>query len=160
MSTLSVDTITGKSTSTNLTIGSTPVVSASANSLTIRGEGSTQTSIQQGLAKAFISFDGVGTAAEEDTFNASLVTDHGTGQYTLGITNAMANVNYIVTCETGQDNANIALGGWFYGVECASGSGSVPVSKTTSQVQTKSSDTQGTQRDIENGGAVFYGDLA
>ena len=118
------------------------------------------TNLQQGLAKAFISFDGVGTAAAEDTFNSSLVTDHGTGQYTLGVTNNMASVNYIVTCETGQDNANIALGGWFYGVEAASGSGSVPVSKTTSQVQTKSSDTQGTQRDIENGGAVFHGDLA
>ena len=160
MSTIVTDTITGKSTATTITIGSTPVVSASANSMTIRGEGSNQTSIQQGLAKAFISFDGVGTSAAEDTFNSSLVTDHGTGQYTLGVTNNMASVNYIVTCETGQDNANIALGGWFYGVEAASGSGSVPVSKTTSQVQTKSSDTQGTQRDIENGGAVFHGDLA
>jgi len=39
MSTLSVDAITGKSTATTITIGSTPVVSASANSLTIRGEG-------------------------------------------------------------------------------------------------------------------------
>ena len=132
-----------------------------AGSIAVTAEGnSTTTNLQQGLAKAFISFDGVGTSVAEDTFNASLVTDHGTGQYTLGITSAMANVNYIVTCETGQDNANVALGGWWYGVECASGSGSVPVSKTTTRTQTKSSDTQGTQRDIENGGAVFHGDLA
>ena len=54
MSTLSVDAITGKSTSTNITIGSTPVVSASANSMTIRGEGTAQTSIQQGLAKGLV----------------------------------------------------------------------------------------------------------
>jgi hypothetical protein len=51
MSTVVLDTITGKSTATTITIGSTPVVSASANSMTIRGEGSAQTSIQQGLAK-------------------------------------------------------------------------------------------------------------
>ena len=51
MSTVILDTITGKSTATTITIGSTPVVSASANSMTIRGEGSAQTSIQQGLAK-------------------------------------------------------------------------------------------------------------
>ena len=53
MSTLVVDTLTGKSTATTLTIGSTPVVSASANSLTIRGEGSAQTSVQQGLCKVW-----------------------------------------------------------------------------------------------------------
>ena len=138
----------------------TSMIISNTGQVTIQGEGSNTTNLQQGLAKAFISFDGVGTSAEEDTFNSSLVTDHGTGQYTLGVTNNMASVNYIVTCETGQDNSNIALGGWWYGVECASGSGSVPVSKTTSQVQTKSSDTQGTQRDIENAGAVFHGDLA
>jgi len=160
MSTVILDTITGKSTATTITIGSTPVVSASANSMTIRGEGSTQTSIQQGLAKAWISFDGVGTSAEEDTFNSSLVTDIGTGNYVLGVTNNMASVNYIVTCESGLDNANINLGAWMHGVECASGSANVPVTKTTSQVRTKTGDIGGTQRDIENGGVLFHGDLA
>ena len=53
MSEVILDTITGKSTATTITIGSTPVVSASANSMTIRGEGSNQTSIQQGLAKCW-----------------------------------------------------------------------------------------------------------
>ena len=132
-----------------------------AGSISVTGEGnSTTTNLQQGLCKAFISFDGVGTSAAEDTFNSSLITDHGTGNYTLGVTNNMASVNYIVTCESGLDNANINLGAWMYGVECASGSGNVPVSKTTSQVQTKTGDTGGTQRDIENGGVLFHGDLA
>ena len=54
MSTLVTNTITGLSTAANITIGSTPVVSASANSLTIRGEGSAQTSVQQGLAKCWV----------------------------------------------------------------------------------------------------------
>ena len=79
----------------------TSMIISNTGQVTIQGEGSNTTNLQQGLAKAFISFDGVGTSAEEDTFNSSLVTDHGTGQYTLGVTNNMASVNYIVTCETG-----------------------------------------------------------
>jgi len=131
-----------------------------AGSITVQGEGTATTNLQQGLAKAWISFDGVGTSVSEDTFNSSLVTDIGTGNYVLGVTNNMASVNYIVTCESGLDNANINLGAWMFGVECASGSANVPVSKTTSQVRTKTGDIGGTQRDIENGGVLFHGDLA
>ena len=74
MSTIVTDTITGKSTATTITIGSTPVVSASANSLTIRGEGSNQTSIQQGLAKAWINKSANGTTIN-DSFNVSALDD-------------------------------------------------------------------------------------
>ncbi len=89
MSTIVIDTITGKSTATTITIGSTPVVSASANSLTIRGEGSNQTSIQQGLAKAWVgSLDT--NAAEEDKFNFTSFTDNGDGDNTCNFTNNMA----------------------------------------------------------------------
>ena len=87
MSTVILDTITGKSTATTITIGSTPVVSASANSMTIRGEGSAQTSIQQGLAKAWCHIDGDGTASILDSFNGSSMTDNGTGDYTFTIDN-------------------------------------------------------------------------
>ena len=104
MSTVILDTITGKSTATTITIGSTPVVSASANSMTIRGEGSAQTSIQQGLAKAWINFNGTGTIAERDSFNNASITDNGTGDYTVTITSAMANVNYAHVGTAGQGN--------------------------------------------------------
>ncbi len=80
MSTVVLDTITGKSTATTITIGSTPVVSASANSMTIRGEGSNQTSIQQGLAKAF--FYRADGASIIDSFNVSSLTDTASGQQT------------------------------------------------------------------------------
>ncbi len=59
MSTIVTDTLQGKTTATSITlptttnIGSTPLVSASAGSMTIRGEGSAVTNIQQGLAKAW-----------------------------------------------------------------------------------------------------------
>ena len=81
MSEVILDTITGKSTATTITIGSTPVVSASANSMTIRGEGSAQTSIQQGLAKAWFTMDGTGTIGIVDSFNIGGITDVGTGDY-------------------------------------------------------------------------------
>ena len=97
MSTVILDTITGKSTATTITIGSTPVVSASANSMTIRGEGTAQTSIQQGLAKCWIQFNGSGTIATNDSFNVSGMTDRGTGIYTVTIANDMANDDYAVS---------------------------------------------------------------
>ena len=94
MSTVILDTITGKSTATTITIGSTPVVSASANSMTIRGEGSAQTSIQQGLAKAWTF---TADNAVTDSFNTSALTDHGTGDYSFTITSAMSNDDFSVT---------------------------------------------------------------
>ena len=92
MSTIIIDTITGKSTATTVTIGSTPVVSASANSMTIRGEGTAQTSIQQGLAKAWVNHD---QATVNDSFNVGSVTDNGTGDSGHNFTNNMANIHYV-----------------------------------------------------------------
>ena len=94
MSTVVLDTITGKSTATTITIGSTPVVSASANSMTIRGEGSNQTSIQQGLAKCWVF--ATNSASLTDSFNIASGTDNGTGDYTYAITNDMGNDDYAI----------------------------------------------------------------
>jgi hypothetical protein len=104
MSTVVLDTITGKSTATTITIGSTPVVSASANSMTIRGEGTAQTSIQQGLAKAWIHLKGADTFANVDSLNVSGVTDNGTGDYTITINNDMGSNTYSVTGLSKQDS--------------------------------------------------------
>ena len=94
MSTVILDTITGKSTATTITIGSTPVVSASANSMTIRGEGSNQTSIQQGLCKFFSNIIGTSTISTRDSFNQSSIADRGTGDYDFFFTNSMGNDDY------------------------------------------------------------------
>ena len=94
MSTVVLDTITGKSTATTITIGSTPVVSASANSMTIRGEGSAQTSIQQGLAKCWAEVNMPGTPAILDSFNYSSIRDDAQGRTTMFINNDMNNAFY------------------------------------------------------------------
>jgi len=97
MSTLVTNTITGLSTAANITLGSTPVVSASANSLTVRGEGSNQTSIQQGLAKSWINFNGTSTVAVGDSFNVGSLVDRGTSLYTQNFTASMANAVFAGT---------------------------------------------------------------
>ena len=95
MSTIVTDTITGKSTATTITIGSTPVVSASANSMTIRGEGSAQTSIQQGLAKTFgVVTNSGGTSTLQDSFNLTSITDGAAGITTFTFANDFASANY------------------------------------------------------------------
>ena len=66
-----------------------------AGSILVTGEGnSTTTNLQQGLAKAWAAFDGSGTVEIDDSNNIASMTDNGTGDYTLTITNDMANANY------------------------------------------------------------------
>ena len=107
MSTVILDTITGKSTATTITIGSTPVVSASANSMTIRGEGLAQTSIQQGLAKAWVNFNGEGTIASRDSFNVGSLTDVATGTYNITFSNNLGDADYVTTGGGGDTNASL-----------------------------------------------------
>ena len=79
MSTLNVDALVGNT---------------SANAITVRGEGTATTSLQQGLAKAwaFKFSDGSGFG---DSFNMSSIDDDGTGDYGLNYTNAFNNTSYV-----------------------------------------------------------------
>ena len=156
MSTLSVDTITGKSTSTNLTIGSTPVVSASANSLTIRGEGSNQTSIQQGLAKAWVTNeteDGTNTAL--DSFNFSTQQDNGNGDFTITFATNFANIHY---CTSGTSSPNGTTNPYFLNPN-RNGSSGVYVAPTTSTKRYNTT-VSNSADDSEHAYLVEHGDLA
>ena len=79
MSTLNVDALVGNT---------------SANAITVRGEGSATTSLQQGLAKAWINFTGISTTAARDSINISGLTDVATAKTTVAYTNNMGNTNY------------------------------------------------------------------
>ena len=69
----------------------------SAGVMTVVGEGgSTTTSLQQGLIKAWVNFNGTSTIAERDSFNVSGLVDNGTGSYNVTIANDMANANFSV----------------------------------------------------------------
>ena len=82
MSTLVIDTIQGKTT---------------AGSVNVRGEGSNNTNLQQGLCKAWnhINDADAGTIVQGDSFNMSSAIDNGTGRFRFPFTNNMANANYV-----------------------------------------------------------------
>ena len=91
MSTLKTNTLTG---------------TTSAGSILVTGEGgSTTTNLQQGLAKVWCNFNGT-TGASNDTFNVSGMTDEGTGEHTIGISNDFSNALYSATATGSESNTN------------------------------------------------------
>ena len=92
MSTLVIDTIQGKTT---------------AGSVNVRGEGSNNTNLQQGLAKAWINFKGTDTVTVNDSFNHSSLTDHGNGHFQNTLATALGNANYSITAMCGR-SPNVA----------------------------------------------------
>ena len=85
---------------------STKLTMNSTGQTTIVGEGgTTTTSVQQGLAKAWVSFNGTGTIAQRDSFNVSSLNDDGTGKYDFVYTNNMSSQNYApAICGAFDDN--------------------------------------------------------
>jgi hypothetical protein len=160
MSTLVTNTITGLSTAANITIGSTPVVSASANSLTIRGEGSAQTSIQQGLAKSWINFNGTGTIAARDSFNHSSLTDVSAGNHTVTMASAMGNVNYSFTGGVAESNASSASRVVNFGSNFDSGTLDPNFTTTAYSVNTFFCNSDGQEFDVTFISNQIFGDLA
>ena len=72
------------------------------------GNASTSEQINQGRAKAWISFDGEGTIAINDSFNISSIADNATGEYTVTLSTAMSNANYsiVLGCKSRLSNRN------------------------------------------------------
>ena len=85
---LNVDTIVDKAGS-----GGTNVKMANTSTYVSDGGSVTQNTVQ-GLAKAWVNFNGTGTIATSDSFNHSSLTDHATGQYSNTISSAMGNITY------------------------------------------------------------------
>tara|TARA_B100000003_G_C10674838_1_gene268579 strand:+ start:139 stop:549 length:411 start_codon:yes stop_codon:yes gene_type:complete len=80
MSTLVINTIQGKTT---------------AGSVNVRGEGSNNTNLQNGLCKAWVRTYAAAVNVV-DSFNMSSVTDSAVGKYAPQINNNMANGDYAV----------------------------------------------------------------
>ena len=77
--TVKIDTIKGKTT---------------AGSVTVQGEGTATTNLQQGLAKMFIDANQSSTQAINDSFNVSSISDTGTGLTEATLTNPHSTVHY------------------------------------------------------------------
>ena len=130
---LSVDTIQGVS---------------QAGNITIQGEGTAETNLQQGLAKFWVNFDGTGTIAARDSFNLSSLTDNGTGDYTATFTNAMGNANHAPQ-GVGQNSASTDFG-LIYN----------PFSVATGNTQMKYVNNDAAARDSAQNHVLTNGDLA
>mgnify|MGYP001232770823 CR=1 FL=1 len=146
MSTLVIDTIQGKTT---------------AGSVNVRGEGSNNTNLQQGLAKLWINYNGTGTIAARDSFNAGTLTDHGTGEYTVAHTTSMASANYVTSTEGTYADGNTNYKNDFAIVN-PSRSVSTPLTTgATRMTNTARTATSGaTVYDTPNAFFAIFGDLA
>ena len=122
---------------------------STAGSILVTGEGnSTTTNLQQGLAKAWTNIQYNSSAPEIlDSFNASSVADTTAGEYTVTLSNSMANSNY--ACVSNQQD---------FAVEHQS-----PSLSTTTYAIRLISDATGARADIGNGTnsfTIIAGDLA
>jgi len=94
MATLKTNTLTGTST---------------AGSIAVTGEGnSTTTNLQQGLVKCWAKFDGEGTVAINDSFNVGGLTDNGSGDYSITITNDFASVSYAAVTDNESHSGHVS----------------------------------------------------
>ena len=72
----------------------TSMIISNAGQVTVQGEGTATTNLQQGLCKVWAQTDGTGTVSNRDSLNITTLTDNGTGDYTQTFTNAMNNNDY------------------------------------------------------------------
>ena len=146
MSEIFVDTIrkTGGSAGTDIRIKNTSVYESD-------GGTSVTQNLVQGLAKQWIDFNGTSTVAIVDSFNSASISDEGTGDYRVNLTNAMRAQEGCINTGTGQNR-----------------DGSSPTDNnlyvnfsSTSQILIKCRDTdQGTDEDSEMVCTSVNGDLA
>ena len=87
-----------------------------------------------GLAKAWVNFNGTGTVAIRASLNVTSITDNGTGDYTINFTTAFADANYVTvgSCD------RVANGGeGILGLYAVNSSGAlVPPTTTAARVTT------------------------
>ena len=118
-----------------------------AGSISVTGEGSSPTNLQQGLAKIWANVDQDSSTAIRDSLNTSGIVDNATGRHTISFTTSMGNTEY-------------AYGGMIEsaGVVCLYSS----AGKLTGSVILTTRDATGSagEYDYDDCGTVFHGDLA
>ena len=119
-----------------------------AGSITVQGENTNTTNLQQGLNKAWSNILYTSSAPGiQDSFNASSVADTTAGEYTVTLSNNMANSNY--ACVSNQQD---------FAVEHQS-----PSLSTTTYAIRLVADATGARADIGDGTnsfTIIAGDLA
>ena len=104
--------------------------------------------VMEGSAKAWVNFNGEGTAAIRDSFNVSALVDSGTGNYYYNTTNNLATASYARLVSAG-DSGN----------RRAADTGAA-ASNTTSAVIVITEDFAGSLADVDDANGQVNGDLA
>jgi len=134
---LNVDTIKGKSTE---------------GSITIQGEGSATTNLQQGLVKCFSALaHESGTPTAKDTFNVSTYTDSNTGAVKVHYTNNMSVTIHCVTALANYRSGSAQFKHITYNNNTAF---------TTASHELVSGEGSFSLKDAENMSSIVAGDLA
>ena len=106
MSTIKVDTYLTRGGASEIAIDKIKGVTAAGSMLVVAEGGTNTTNLQQGLCKAWACWQGDQFTTTLDSFNSSGGTDNAAGDYTLTITNDMANVNYSQVDTHGEGTSN------------------------------------------------------
>ena len=136
---ISLDASTGNIT-LNKNLGGT--------SITIQGENTNTTNLQQGLAKAWANYHAPDPANIRDDFNITTLTDNGTGYFTLTLTNSMNNNDYSRVA-AGGENADTG-GNRVVGLRLPS----------TGSFNLATFNTGGSASDVQDTCVAIFGDLA
>ena len=117
--------------------------------------------VANGSAKAYVQFDGdAGTPAANKSLNHSSITDNGTGDYSVTVSNAFDGVDYGVVITGGRSGDGAANNGGDMSLDTGSG-GTAPTSTTTRMNSWRNTNTSAeSANDVPNITEVRYGDLA
>ena len=147
MSTIFADKFKNTSGGNNVKINQLSGIDT-AGSITVQGEGTATTNVQQGLAKALWTYDNAGSL--QASFNIASVTDSGTGNYVTVFTNNFSNALYVT--------AGTTIGG--YGNQSVLDSHQSAGVKGTTGYEVGSSDNNNADADNTKCQTADFGDLA
>lgn len=74
--------------------------------------GGAATLTKQEAAKSWVNFNGTGTIAARDSLNLSGLTDNGTANYTISLSSAHSDANFVLVCagsEPGGGKPHVAV---------------------------------------------------
>jgi len=108
-----------------------------------------------GVCKAWVNFNGVGTVAIRDSYNVSSITDNGTGEYTINYSVTFANNDYAISGACALADDGVTTNAALFAISRAVGA----MQNTSTRIRTSNS-SNGGALDHEFVTAMTMGELA
>jgi hypothetical protein len=126
-----------------------------ADTITASDGTSPVTLTKQSAAKAWVNLNGTGTIAIIDSDGVTSISDNGTGDYSVTLTNSMSDANYVTVASSARANDTFATNVY---TNNATGAYVAPTSSAFRFCSNKGYGLGGTDNRSMN--AVTHGDLA